>query len=79
MIMSEAFVSRLQFLGARKEVAELDEGRTGQDKDFWEDVSVKFNDYLKPDYFKHVHEYSEGLQTETPVIQAKRQPFKYFS
>jgi hypothetical protein len=52
VIKSEAFVSRLQFLGARKEMAELDKGGAGQDKAFWEDVSVEFNDYFKPDYSK---------------------------
>jgi hypothetical protein len=52
VIMSEAFVSRLQFLGARKEMAELDLGGAEQNKAFWEDVSVKFNDYSKPDNSK---------------------------
>ena len=31
-------------------MAELDKGRAGQDKAFWDDVSIVFNDYLKPDY-----------------------------
>jgi hypothetical protein len=45
VIMSDLFVSRLQHLGARKEMAELDKGGAGQDKTFWEDVTLEFNDY----------------------------------
>jgi hypothetical protein len=45
VIMSNVFVSRLQYLGARKEMAELDGGGSGQDKVFWEDVTLEFNDY----------------------------------
>ena len=33
-------------------MAELDKGGVEQDKAFWEDVSVEFNDYSKPDYSK---------------------------
>ena len=45
VIMSDLFVSRLQHLGARKEMAELNKGGAGQDKTFWEDVTLEFNDY----------------------------------
>jgi hypothetical protein len=41
-----------KFLEAQKEMAELDKGGVEQDKAFWEDVSVEFNDYSKPDYSK---------------------------
>jgi hypothetical protein len=50
VIMSEAFVSYLQFLGARKEMAELNKGGAGQDKALWEDVLVEFYTFSKPDY-----------------------------
>jgi hypothetical protein len=45
IIMSNLFVSCLQHLGARKEMAELDKGGARQDKVFWEDVTLEFNDY----------------------------------
>jgi hypothetical protein len=32
-------------LGARKEMAERDKGGAGQDKEFWEDVAVDYNEY----------------------------------
>jgi hypothetical protein len=48
--MSDIFVPRLQYLGARKEMAELDKGGAGQDKAFWEDISIEFNDYSKDEY-----------------------------
>jgi hypothetical protein len=52
VVMSEAFVPRLQFLGARKEISEIDKGGAGQDRAFWEDISIEFNDYSKPDFSK---------------------------
>jgi len=45
VITSDAFVARYQMLGARKEMAELDKGGAGQDKEFWDDVAVAFNCY----------------------------------
>jgi hypothetical protein len=48
--MSDIFVPRLQYLGARKEMAELDKGGAGQDKAFWEDILIEFNDYSKDEY-----------------------------
>ena len=50
VIMSDAFVTRLQLLGSRKEMAEIDKGGAGKDRTFWEDVSVELNDYSKSDY-----------------------------
>jgi len=50
VIMSDAFVTRLQLLGSRKEMAEIDKGGAGQDRTFWEDVLVEFNDYSNSDY-----------------------------
>jgi hypothetical protein len=52
VVMSEAFVLHLQFLGAWKEMAKLDRGGAGQDRAFGEDASIEFNDYSKPDYSK---------------------------
>jgi hypothetical protein len=45
VIMSDALVTRFQMLGARKDMAELDRGGAGQDKTFWEDAALEFNDY----------------------------------
>jgi hypothetical protein len=45
VIMSNLFVSHLQHLRDRKEMAELDKAGAGQDKVFWEDVTLDFNDY----------------------------------
>ncbi len=45
VITSDAFVAHFQILGARKEMAELDSGGAGQDKEFWDDVAVAFNCY----------------------------------
>jgi hypothetical protein len=50
VLMSDAFVTRLQLLGSRKEMAEIDKGGAGQDRTFWEDVLVEFNDYSNSDY-----------------------------
>ncbi len=43
--MSDAFVSRFQMLGLRKDMAEIDKGGAGQDKVFWEAVALEFNYY----------------------------------
>jgi hypothetical protein len=45
--MSDIFVPCLQYLGAQNEIAELDKGGAGQDKAFWEDIAIEFNDYSK--------------------------------
>ncbi len=45
IIMSDTLVARFQMLGGRKGMAELDRGGAGQDKAFWEDVALEFNDY----------------------------------
>jgi hypothetical protein len=50
VIMSDAFVTHLQLLGSRKEMAKIDKGGAGQDQTFWEDVLVEFNDYSNSDY-----------------------------
>jgi hypothetical protein len=50
VIMSGAFVTHFQMLGARKEMAELDKGGAGQDKVFWEHVAVEFNEYDNDQY-----------------------------
>jgi hypothetical protein len=50
VMMSDAFVTRLQLLGSRKEMAGIDKGGAGHDRTFWEDVLVEFNDYSKSDY-----------------------------
>ncbi len=50
VIMSDIFVPHLQYLGARKEMAELGKGGAGQDKAFWEDIAIEFNDYSKDEY-----------------------------
>jgi hypothetical protein len=50
VIMSDAFVTCLQLLGSRKEMAEIDKGGAGQDRTFWEDVLVEFNDCSNSDY-----------------------------
>lgn len=52
VIMSDKFVSRLQYLGARKEMAELDKGGAGQDKEFWEDILLEFKDFSNEEYSK---------------------------
>ncbi len=52
VVMSEAFVPCLQFLGAWKDMDELDRGGAGDYRAFWEDASIEFNDYSKPDYSK---------------------------
>jgi hypothetical protein len=50
--MSDIFVPHLQYLGAQKEMAELDKGGAGQDKAFWEDIAIEFNDYSKDEYLE---------------------------
>jgi hypothetical protein len=45
VILSDVLVTRFQMLGARKDMAELDRGGAGQDKSFWEDAALEFNDY----------------------------------
>ena len=52
VITSDAFVARFQLLGARKEMAELDKGGAGQDKEFWEDVAVAFNEYQEDNNYR---------------------------
>lgn len=44
LIMCDALVSWLQHLESRKEIAELDKGGAGQEKSFWEDVALEFNE-----------------------------------
>jgi hypothetical protein len=51
VITSDGFVARFQMLGSRKEMAELDKGGAGQDKEFWEDVAIEFNDYGEEDKY----------------------------
>ncbi len=43
--MSDAFVTHFQMPGAKKDMTELDRGGAGQDKVFWEDVALEFNNY----------------------------------
>jgi hypothetical protein len=43
--MSVTLVIHFQMLDGRKGIAELDRGGAGQDKAFWEDVVLEFNDY----------------------------------
>jgi hypothetical protein len=51
VIISDGFVAHFQMLGSRKEMAELDKGGAGQDKEFWEDVAFEFNDYGEEDKY----------------------------